>query len=212
MVCKHRPATISDDVVWDYCDGEFWRRSFSLYFPFTLYFQYQKCTSCLLGADLAGCGNDDTNYGPLPWETVCPAVRIVRMGTSGKVRGMRDESRASGGGPPSRPPTPTSPNLHQSPSFSYFTCKLTSDPSNRVRDKALLQPLPAVRAMKYFSITHVPSKSLHCYWAILRENLEQTLTRLGHHPKPEHYHYHIRRPQDGEVHFRTFPFVSPHYH
>ena len=45
---------------------------------------------CLLGADLAGCGNDDANYGPLPWETVCPAVRIVRMGTSGKVRGMRD--------------------------------------------------------------------------------------------------------------------------
>ena len=81
---------------------------------FTLYFQYQKRTSYLLGAGLAGCGNDDANYGYGPLvgtlgdalgETVCPAVR---MGISGKVRGMRAECPCPGG-PPSRPPQPAQP-------------------------------------------------------------------------------------------------------
>ncbi len=58
MVCKHRLATISDDVVCDYCDCD----SVGEALPcIDLVFQYQKRTSCLLGAGLAGCGNDDAN-------------------------------------------------------------------------------------------------------------------------------------------------------
>ena len=43
---------------------------------YTLDFQYPKRTSCLLGADLAGCGNDDANYGrqSLPSRQALPSL------------------------------------------------------------------------------------------------------------------------------------------
>ena len=133
---------------------------------------------------------------------MCP---VVRMGISGKVRGMRAECPCPGGD--TIQATPASPNLHQSPSLTIVTSKLTSDPSNRVRDKALLQPLLVVHAM---STTHVPWSPPTATGPTgnFSRKFQQTLTRLGHHqartlPLP----YPTAARRRGAL---SFPFLSYH--
>ena len=97
---------------------------------FTLYFQYQKRTSCLLGADLAGCGNDDANYGYGPLVGTLgdslggDGVPCCSNGNKRQSEGHESRVSVSGGGNTIQA-TPASPNLHESPSLtipyrSYF--------------------------------------------------------------------------------------------
>ena len=107
------------------------------------------------------------------WATVCPAIRI---GTSGKVRGMRAECPGvsfQATNPPQPPPV-----LYDSTKVQVH-CKLTSDPSTRVKVEIKRSATtPSRPRYEYnprsltspFTATGNPSREF-----------EQTLTRLGHH-------------------------------
>lgn len=149
MVCKHRPATISDDVVWDYCVLSVRRRSFSLYLP---------CISNIKNARLT-CSAQAYPVVEMMmrinWATVCLAIR---MGTSGKVRGMRAECP---GGPfqATNPPQP--------PPVFYGLLTIVESTKGRSTLQADIRPLKQSQKIKRsatspsrpryeYNPTHVP--------------------------------------------------------
>lgn len=112
------------------------------------------------------------------WATVCPAIRI---GTSGKVRGMRAECpgvpfQATNPNPPQPPPV-----LRDSTKVQEH-CKLTSDPSTRSQSEIKRSATTPSRPRYEYNPRSLTNPSTAT--GNPSRELEQTLTRLGHHKAP----------------------------